>query len=140
VWKARFGQINNFEETLVSAGTVILKFYLHISKEEQEERLLAREKDPTKSWKLSVGDWKERELWDDYTAAYEDAIEKCSTEDAPWRIIPANHKWFRDLAIAQAIVQALEPLEKGWREHLEEVGKEEKALLAAFKKGGEPSA
>lgn len=134
VWKTRYAHINSFEELLVQSETIVLKFYLHISKDEQEQRLLDREKDAEKAWKLSIGDWKEREFWDKYTEAYEDALEKCSTEDAPWRIIPANHKWFRDLAIAQAIVGVLEPYEKGWRAHLEALGKEERALLADFRK------
>jgi PPK2 family polyphosphate:nucleotide phosphotransferase len=133
VWKARYEQINSFESLLISSNTVVLKFYLHISKEEQEERLLAREKDATKAWKLSVGDWKERELWDEYTEAYEDALTKCSTQTAPWRIVPANHKWFRDLAVAEAIRDALKPLRKGWTEHLEEIGKEAKRELGEFR-------
>ncbi len=140
VWKPRYDQINEFEQLLVSSNTVVLKFYLHISKEEQEQRLLEREKDAEKAWKLSIGDWKERDFWDKYTEAYEDALEKCSTEGAPWRVISANHKWFRDLAIAQAIVHALEPHEAGWRAHLESLGKEERALLLDYRKaGGKPT-
>lgn len=134
VWKDRYHQINAFEELLVSGSTIILKFYLHIDKDEQEARLLARENDPDKAWKLSVGDWKERELWDDYTDAYEEALSKCSTEIAPWRIIPANHKWFRDLAIAEAIVETLEPFAKGWRESLEELGRVRLKELAELRK------
>lgn len=133
VWKKRYAQINAFEELLAESNTILLKFYLHISKAEQKERLMAREADPTKAWKLSVGDWKERELWDDYTRAYEDALEKCSTPAAPWYLIPADHKWFRDLAVVQAIVNALEPYEKGWRAHLESVGVAAKKEIEAFR-------
>jgi PPK2 family polyphosphate:nucleotide phosphotransferase len=135
VWKGRYDEINQFEEFLTHADTLILKFYLHISKDEQEERLLAREKDPEKAWKLAVGDWKERELWDDYTEAYEDALTKCSTKAAPWRIVPANHKWYRDLAIAEAIRDVLKPYRKEWMKHLEEVGKVAKAELEAYREG-----
>ena len=134
VWKARYDHINNFEQLLVDSNTIVLKFYLHISKKEQEERLLEREQDPTKAWKLSVGDWKERELWDDYTAAYEDAINQCSTKDAPWHIVPANKKWFRNLAVAQAIVDALKPYKKAWLKKLDVMGAEEKALIEVFRR------
>ena len=134
VWKARYDRINEFEAMLAEANTLIVKFYLHISKGEQEERLLDREKDPEKSWKLSVGDWKERLLWDDYTEAYEDALTRCSTDVAPWRVVPANHKWFRDLAITEAIVEVLEPYAKEWKESLAELGNQERAALEAFRK------
>lgn len=133
VWKGRYDEINAFEALLARSNTVIVKFYLHISKSEQEERLLAREADDTKAWKLAVGDWKERELWDDYSKAYEDALSKCSTKVAPWRIVPANRKWFRDLAVAEAIRDALKPHHKGWMEHLEEVGAGAKAELEAYR-------
>jgi PPK2 family polyphosphate:nucleotide phosphotransferase len=133
VWKGRYDEINAFESLLARSDTIILKFYLHISKEEQEERLLAREKDPTKAWKLSVQDWKERELWDDYTKAYEDALAKCSTKEAPWRIVPANRKWFRDLAVAEAIRDALKPHHKQWMTHLNEVGTKANAELAEYR-------
>lgn len=134
VWKARYEQINAFESLLVDSNIIVLKFYLHIDKDEQEERLLAREEDPEKAWKLSVGDWKERELWSDYSEAYEDALTKCSTEAAPWRIIPANHKWYRDLAIAEAVVDTLKPYEKEWKESLEELGQEQLEALREFRK------
>ena len=134
IWKARYDHINNFEQLLVDSKTIVLKFYLHISKKEQEERLLEREQDATKAWKLSVGDWKERELWDDYTAAYEDALNQCSTKDAPWHIVPANKKWFRNLAVAQAIVDALKPYKKAWLKKLDATGAEEKALIEAFRR------
>jgi PPK2 family polyphosphate:nucleotide phosphotransferase len=125
VWKGRYERINQFESLLTDNGTVILKFFLHISKDEQEERLHAREQDPTKAWKLSAEDWKNRELWDAYQMAYEDALNRCATPNAPWYIVPANKKWFRNLAVAEAIVEALRPLRAGWMRRLQEIGEEE---------------
>lgn len=134
IWRARFDHINNFERVLHDANTIILKFYLHIDRKEQEERLIAREGDATKYWKLSVGDWKEREHWDAYTAAYEDALNKCSTDYAPWFIVPANRKWFRNLAVAEAIAERLRPLKEGWLKRLDEAGKNELAAIREFRK------
>ena len=110
-WSARYGQINRFEEILSANGVRILKFYLHISKAEQRKRLEARVEDPTKNWKISPADIAERKRWGAYVAAYEDALSRCSTKDAPWFIIPANHKWFRNLAVSQIIVEALEEMD-----------------------------
>ena len=110
VWSQRYERINDFEKGLVEHGTHILKFYLHISKEEQLSRFKDRLDDPTKQWKISEADYKERNYWDEYAAAYEDALSRCSTEHAPWFIIPANHKWFRNLAIARIITEHLEGL------------------------------
>jgi PPK2 family polyphosphate:nucleotide phosphotransferase len=134
IWRARYVQINHFEKLLADSQTIILKFYLHISKKEQEERLLEREQEPDKYWKLSVGDWKERQHWNDYTRAYEDAINRCSTPYAPWHIVPANKKWFRNLAVAETIVNALKPLQHRWRQKLEATGKEEKAEIEAYRR------
>jgi PPK2 family polyphosphate:nucleotide phosphotransferase len=128
VWRKRYRQINDFERLLVESGTILIKCYLHISKEEQEERLLAREQEVTKAWKLSVGDWIERRSWDDYMDAYEDALSECSTEEAPWQIIPADKKWYRNLAIAQLLADAMRPYKEQWLEHLDLVG--QRALLA----------
>jgi len=133
VWQSRYDQINAFEKLLADANTIVLKFYLHIGKDEQEQRLLEREQDATKYWKLSAGDWKEREHWDEYTAAYEDALNNCSAPHAPWFIVPADKKWFRNLAVAEAIVNALKPYEQQWRERLEEIGRKSKAEIEAFK-------
>lgn len=133
VWKRRYDQINDFERLLADSGTVILKFFLHISKDEQEERLLAREKDPTKAWKLSADDWKERERWDDYQEAYEDALNKCATPHAPWFIVPADRKWFRNVAIAETIVETLRPLRGVWERRLREIGAEELKRLRALR-------
>jgi PPK2 family polyphosphate:nucleotide phosphotransferase len=110
VWAPRYDQINAFEKELVEGGTLILKFYLHISKEEQLRRFKDRLDDPDKHWKISEADYKERKYWDDYTAAYEEALSRCSTESAPWFIIPSDHKWFRNLAVARIVVEHLEAL------------------------------
>ncbi|HTR37021.1 MAG TPA: polyphosphate kinase 2 family protein [Bryobacteraceae bacterium] len=110
VWSRRYERINDFEKSLVEHDTHILKFYLHISKEEQLSRFKDRLDDPTKQWKISEADYKERNYWDEYAAAYEDALSRCSTEHAPWFIIPANHKWFRNLAVARIITEHLEDL------------------------------
>ena len=108
IWKARHDQINNFEEILSNNDVKILKFFLHISKEEQKKRLEERLNDPTKNWKFSLVDVEERKCWDKYMRAYEDVLNCCSTEWAPWFVIPSNHKWFRNLAISQIIVETLE--------------------------------
>jgi len=110
VWAPRYDQINAFEKELVEGGTHILKFYLHISKEEQLLRFKDRLDDPDKHWKISEADYKERKYWDDYTAAYEEALSRCSTDLAPWFIIPSDHKWFRNLAIGRIVVEHLESL------------------------------
>jgi len=133
IWKKRFDQINQFEDLLSDSGTIILKFFLHISKDEQKERLLAREENADKSWKLSVGDWQERELWKKYEEAYNDVLSKCSTEAAPWRVVPANHKWFRDLAIMEAIEHALKPYKDDWHDHLKKIGVVRKKELEEFR-------
>jgi PPK2 family polyphosphate:nucleotide phosphotransferase len=110
VWTRRYDRINTFEKGLVEHETHILKFYLHISKEEQLKRFKERLDDPTKHWKISESDYKERAFWDDYVSAYEAALSRCSTEHAPWFIIPANHKWFRNLAVARIVVEYMETL------------------------------
>lgn len=109
-WRRRYKQINDFEEMLSENGTKILKFYLHISKDEQKKRLQARLDNPNKHWKFSTGDLTERKSWDDYQKAYQDALNECSTEVAPWNIIPANHKWARDIALAESVTSALEEM------------------------------
>ncbi|GAB2864823.1 polyphosphate kinase 2 family protein [Hymenobacter ruber] len=105
-----YADINNFEQLLLNNGTRILKFFLHISKEEQARRLQARLDDPSKNWKFDPNDLKERAYWDDYQAAYQEALRRCSPADAPWFVIPANHKWGRDLAITEIVVAALEDM------------------------------
>jgi PPK2 family polyphosphate:nucleotide phosphotransferase len=108
VWHKRYRQINDFEQMLTENGTTILKFFLHISRDEQKKRFEARIQDSSRNWKLSLPDFEERMHWDDYTAAYEDALHRCSTEWAPWYVIPANKKWFRNYLIAELIVKALD--------------------------------
>jgi PPK2 family polyphosphate:nucleotide phosphotransferase len=110
VWKKRYGVINEFERMLSLNDTVILKFYLHISKDEQKQRLQARIDTPDKQWKFQSADLAERALWDQYMAAYQDAINKCSTTYAPWYVVPANKKWYRNLVIARAITDTLEAM------------------------------
>ena len=111
IWSTRYDQINAFEKELVAGGTHILKFYLHISKEEQLSRFKERLDDPAKQWKISEADYKERKFWDDYTEAYEEALSRCSTDAAPWFVIPSDHKWFRNLAIGRIVVEYLEGLD-----------------------------
>jgi PPK2 family polyphosphate:nucleotide phosphotransferase len=110
VWSRRYARINAFEQGLAEDDTHILKFYLHISPEEQLKRFKDRLDDPAKQWKISDFDYKERSFWDDYVTAYEEALSRCSTEQAPWFIIPADHKWFRNLAVSRIIVEHLEGL------------------------------
>jgi len=110
VWSARYDRINAFEQGLADQGTHILKFYLHISKAEQLARFKERLDDPTKQWKISEADYTERKFWDDYMAAYEDIFFRCSTEHAPWFVIPADHKWFRNLAVARIVVEYMNGL------------------------------
>lgn len=110
VWRPRYEHINQFEKLLSDSGTTILKFYLHISKEEQKERFQARLDDPSKHWKFSREDLEKRKLWDDYMAAYEDMLNYCTTDYAPWYVIPADQKWYRNLAITRVIVNALQQM------------------------------
>jgi PPK2 family polyphosphate:nucleotide phosphotransferase len=110
VWSKRYDQINAFERTLAEEGTTILKFFLHIDLEEQKQRLQARLDEPNKRWKFSKGDLKERKLWPMYMHAYEDVLSKTSTDWAPWYVIPANRKWYRNMVIATTLIETLEGL------------------------------
>ena len=134
VVKKRYTQIKNFEQLLADTNTIILKFFLHISKDEQKERLEAREQDAEKAWKLSPGDWEERQFWDSYTSAYEDALGATATKAAPWYIVPADRKWFRNLAVATALVETLRPYKKEWEETLKKLGEERKKELAEVRR------
>lgn len=107
VWMERYEQINQFEKLLTDTGTIVLKFFLHISRDEQRERFQDRLDDPEKNWKFSLDDLKKREKWDLYMAAYEDALLRCTTAQAPWHVIPAGQNWYRDLSVARVIVHAL---------------------------------
>ena len=113
-WRRRYQEINNFEELLANEGTTILKFFLNISKDEQKERLQARLDAQKKHWKFNVGDLAERKLWPEYMKAYEDAISETSTPWAPWYIVPANSKWFRDLVVVRVMIKALEGLKMSY--------------------------
>ena len=110
VWRARYEQIVDFERLLTASGTTILKFFLHIDRDEQKERLEARLEDPRKRWKFRLGDLDDRRLWDEYETAYEEALSKTSREWAPWYVVPANKKWYRNLVVATVLVEALEAL------------------------------
>jgi len=123
VWKKRYDQINDFEKMLTLNNIVLLKCFLHISKEEQAERFRARLEDPTKNWKFSVEDLKIRQHWNAFQQAYEDAINRCNTDHAPWHIVPADRKWYRDYVIAKAVVKALEKLRMKWPKPKEDLSK-----------------
>jgi PPK2 family polyphosphate:nucleotide phosphotransferase len=111
IWTERFDDINAFERYLSRNGTLIRKFFLHVSKDEQRRRFLARLDEPAKNWKFEAADLSERERWDDYRKAYEQALSKTSTDEAPWYVVPADHKWFARLVIARLVVEALESLD-----------------------------
>ena len=116
VWSRRYDEINDFERTLTAGGTTIVKFFLSIDRDEQRARFQARYDDPTKRWKFSMGDLEERKLWDDYQAAFDDMLSKTSTDWAPWYVIPANHKWFRDLAVATILADTMTRLRPAYPE------------------------
>src|SRR5215212_9304140 len=115
-WERRFDAINRFEEELVANGTLVVKCFLHISKDEQRERLLARLEDPTKHWKYQPSDLDTRERWDDYMVANADAVERCNSELAPWHIVPADRKWYRNWAVTALLIEQLETLGLRWPE------------------------
>lgn len=109
-WKSRYAKINKFERFLTDEGTTILKFFLHIGRDEQRKRLLARIDDPHKCWKISEADVAERKFWDDYQRAYEDALTECNTDYAPWYVVPSDHKWYRNLIVGRIVREALEEM------------------------------
>ncbi len=121
VWRPRYEHIRHFEKLLADEGTTILKFYLHISQDEQKERFQARLDRPDKRWKFNTGDLKERARWDDYMAAYEEALTRTSTDWAPWYVIPANRKWYRNLLISSIIVHTLQDLDMSYPEPEEDL-------------------
>jgi PPK2 family polyphosphate:nucleotide phosphotransferase len=129
VWKHRFDQINAFEEMLAAEGTIILKFFLNVSKGEQKRRLLEREADPLKAYKLNPGDWEERRKWKEFTAAYEDVLGRCAKKHAPWIVVPADDKWYRNFVVARSVAEALRPHCAAWRERLTAQSKKTRLLL-----------
>jgi polyphosphate kinase 2 (PPK2 family) len=120
-WRPRYEQINAFEQLLAAEGTTILKFFLYIDRDEQRERFQARVADPEKRWKFRMGDLETRRRWDDYIAAYEEVLTRCSTPVAPWFIVPANRKWFRNLAVAQILADTLTNLDPRYPEPAEPI-------------------
>ena len=131
IWEERFEDIRNFEKHMARNGTVIRKFFLHLSKKEQKVRFLARLEEPEKNWKFSAADVHEREYWDDYQKAYEEMIQNTATKHAPWYVVPADNKWFTRLVISAAVVDALEEMELAYPK----VDAEKKRELEAAKKG-----
>jgi len=135
LWQQRFDDICNFERYLTRNGVVILKFFLHVSKEEQQKRFLARIDDPAKNWKFSINDVHEREHWDEYMRAYEETIKHTATKYAPWYVVPADHKWFTRLVVAAAIVETLNALDLEYpslsKEELKELDTAKQALLGS---------
>ena len=130
IWDERFQDIRSFERYLARNGTIVLKFFLHVSKEEQKKRFLERIELPEKNWKFSSADMKERGFWDKYQAAYEETIRETASKDAPWYVVPADNKWFTRLVVAAAVIEALDTLDL----HYPKVGEEKLSDLAAAKK------
>jgi len=131
IWTERYEDINAFERHLARSGTVPLKFFLHVSKKEQQKRLLERIDDPAKQWKFNAGDIGERKLWDQYAAAYQDMIRATATEDAPWHVVPADHKWFTRLVIAAAIIERVEAIDP----HFPTLSEDQLRALASVRAG-----
>ena len=131
VWKKRYGAINGFEKLLTENGIHILKFFLHMSAEEQEKRFMERLNDPRKNWKASAADFSERKFWTDYQEAYKDAITECSTDYAPWYVIPSDHKWFRNYAVGEVVIQTLESFKMRYPSANQSVIESEKAELTS---------
>jgi PPK2 family polyphosphate:nucleotide phosphotransferase len=137
VWSKRYGEINDFEKMLAANGVHILKFYLHIDADEQLRRFRQRILDPARHWKISEADYTERGFWDAYTAAFEAALSKCSTEHAPWFVIPSNHKWFRNLAISRIVTETLEALKMRFPEPTVNIAEIKRKYHAIVKAEGE---
>jgi PPK2 family polyphosphate:nucleotide phosphotransferase len=131
VWKKRYAQINEFEKILTENRVHILKFFLNVSNKEQGKRFDERLSDPRKNWKASASDFKERKFWDSYQTAYEEAVAKCSTKDAPWYVIPSDHRWFRNYAVSEVVVQTLESFKMRYPKA--------SADLPVLKQGGKPN-
>ncbi len=130
VWSLRYDQIKDFEATVAASGTTVVKVMLHISPEEQKARLTERLERPDKQWKFNPGDIDERERWPDYMEAYQAIMDRCSTDDAPWFVVPANHKWYARYAVTNLVLEALEGLDLGWPSVAFDVEAEKKRLAA----------
>lgn len=130
LWRARYGHIVDFERLLAEHGTIVLKYFLHITRDEQKQRLLEREAHPETAWKINADDWAERRHWDEYSEAYEDAVSRTAAAHAPWTIVPANAKWYRNLVVAESIVAALRPHRAEWLAKLKQIARQAKARLA----------
>src|SRR5688500_6040448 len=134
LWKERYGHIVDFEELLAEHGTIVLKYFLHISRKEQKKRLLEREHSAQTAWKLNVNDWKERDYWREHTEAYEGASSPTAAPHARWAVVPATAKGYRNLVIAESSVDALRKHRPAWKKALDEVGRKRRAELAAFRR------
>jgi PPK2 family polyphosphate:nucleotide phosphotransferase len=135
VWRARYEQINGFERHLAANGVVLLKCFLHVSREEQFKRLLERLDDPERNWKFSAGDIEEGQYWESYQQAYAEALSRCSTPEAPWHIIPADRKWYRNWAISRLLLESLRAMDLRFPPPLADVPALRRRLLAVAKKG-----
>jgi PPK2 family polyphosphate:nucleotide phosphotransferase len=133
VWSRRYDHINAFEQLLVDSNVILLKFCLHISRDEQYDRLRAREKDPRTAWKLNPEDWREIPLWDEMTQAYDEMLARCASPSAPWYLVPADKKWFRNLAVIERLVLTLRPYRKAWLETLRKMGKSAMSEIRALR-------
>jgi PPK2 family polyphosphate:nucleotide phosphotransferase len=133
-WRKRYGYIDAYEENLADANTIIVKFFLNISPEEQIERFLDREREPVKAWKVNVRDWEDREHWGAYTEAYEEVLRRCASPHAPWHVVPSDAKWFRNLAVAEALCAALRPHRETWQAVLDERSREARKEMARYRR------
>ncbi len=133
LWQERYAHIRDFEELLCEHNTIVMKFFLHISKEEQARRLLDREADVQKAWKLNVGDWQMREKWSAFQEAYQEVFRRCASPEAPWHIVAADSKWYRNLAVLYTVVETLRPFRKQWRKKLDEMGAAGLAALNEYR-------
>ena len=134
VWQGRYQLINDFERLLVANDTIVLKFFLDVSAAEQRKRLEEREQDPRTAWKLNANDWKEIPLWKQTSAAYQDVLRRCSSPELPWYVVPADHKWFRNLVILERLVETLAPYREGWLAKLRKVRKAALAEIAPLRR------
>jgi len=134
LWRERFDHINDFEELLTEHNTIVLKFFLNISPEEQLKRLLDREREASKAWKVNIGDWEDRGRWEKFTAAYQDVLGRCSRKHAPWWIVPADSKWFRNLAVAEVIADTLRGYRHEWMKSLDRASDQARRRMVEYRR------